>query len=71
MKAAASTSQVKVACSCFYGPNSKSVQPIVMKPDSNDPIECLLSFESPCSAFHYFLHHFISVSILKEQNELH
>ena len=44
--------RLKFACSLFYGSNSKSVQPSVLKPDSNDPVECLLSFESPCSAFH-------------------
>ena len=44
--------RLKFACSLFYGSNSKSIQPIVLKPDSNDPVECLLSFESPCSAFH-------------------
>ena len=43
---------LKFACSLFYGSNSKSVQPIVLKPVSNDPVECILLFESPCFAYH-------------------
>ena len=44
--------RLQFACSCFYGSNFKSLQPIVLNSNSNDSVEYLLSFESPCSAFH-------------------
>ena len=48
--------RLKFACSLFYGSNSKSVQPIVLKPDSNDPVECLLDIWVPmlCASFRNF-----------------
>ena len=35
---------------CFHGSNSKTFWPIVVKPDSNAPVEWLLSFQSPIFA---------------------
>ena len=43
--------RLKFAWSNSYGLNSNTVQPMVLKLDSNDSVECSLSYASPYSVF--------------------